>query len=211
VACHHHRHVRAVDRAELMQDGIVGLLRALDRYAPDLGTPFWAYASWWVRLADLVDDHREERWRRRQMEDAVQRPARLLVEGPQHAGTPVVEVGAVERACHVSGVREQCHEHRVVGRAPRVSADRGGRHRSELLVGHLAARDADEVEALGQRALVGEVVERGEERAVGEVARRADYREVRRGDGNGAAAGCAPLVVPHVGTCVVRWSLAPPG
>jgi RNA polymerase sigma factor (sigma-70 family) len=40
-----------VDRGELMQDGVVGLLRALERYDPELGTPFWAYASWWVRQA----------------------------------------------------------------------------------------------------------------------------------------------------------------
>lgn len=38
-------------RAELMQQGVVGLLRALDRYDPELGVPFWAYASWWVRQA----------------------------------------------------------------------------------------------------------------------------------------------------------------
>ncbi|MEY2532495.1 MAG: polymerase primary sigma factor [bacterium] len=41
----------AVDRRELMQEGVVGLLRALERYDADLGTPFWAYASWWVRQA----------------------------------------------------------------------------------------------------------------------------------------------------------------
>jgi RNA polymerase primary sigma factor len=41
----------AVDRGELMQDGVVGLLRALRRYDPALETPFWAYASWWVRQA----------------------------------------------------------------------------------------------------------------------------------------------------------------
>jgi RNA polymerase primary sigma factor len=46
-----YRNVRAVDRAELMQDGVVGLLRALERYDPSVGTPFWAYASWWVRQA----------------------------------------------------------------------------------------------------------------------------------------------------------------
>jgi RNA polymerase primary sigma factor len=40
-----------VSRAELMQAGVVGLLRALERYDPSLGTPFWAYASWWVRQA----------------------------------------------------------------------------------------------------------------------------------------------------------------
>jgi RNA polymerase sigma factor (sigma-70 family) len=43
--------VPGIDRAELMQEGVVGLLRALERYDPELGTPFWAYASWWVRQA----------------------------------------------------------------------------------------------------------------------------------------------------------------
>jgi RNA polymerase sigma factor (sigma-70 family) len=40
-----------VTRMELMQEGVVGLLRALERYDPELGTPFWPYASWWVRQA----------------------------------------------------------------------------------------------------------------------------------------------------------------
>jgi RNA polymerase sigma factor (sigma-70 family) len=46
-----YRHSGMVERAELMQDGVVGLLRALERYDSDLDTPFWAYASWWVRQA----------------------------------------------------------------------------------------------------------------------------------------------------------------
>jgi RNA polymerase primary sigma factor len=41
----------SLDRNELMQEGVVGLLRALERYDPALGTLFWAYASWWVRQA----------------------------------------------------------------------------------------------------------------------------------------------------------------
>jgi RNA polymerase primary sigma factor len=44
-------YVPAVDRAELIQEGVTGVLRALERYDPELGTPFWAYASWWVRQA----------------------------------------------------------------------------------------------------------------------------------------------------------------
>jgi RNA polymerase primary sigma factor len=40
-----------VERVELMQEGVVGLLRALRRFDLALGTPFWAYASWWVRQA----------------------------------------------------------------------------------------------------------------------------------------------------------------
>jgi RNA polymerase primary sigma factor len=40
-----------IEHDELMQEGVAGLLRALERYDPSLGTPFWAYASWWVRQA----------------------------------------------------------------------------------------------------------------------------------------------------------------
>jgi RNA polymerase primary sigma factor len=40
-----------IDREELMQEGVVGLLRALDRFDPERGIPFWPYASWWVRQA----------------------------------------------------------------------------------------------------------------------------------------------------------------
>jgi RNA polymerase sigma factor (sigma-70 family) len=46
-----YRHSSAVDRADLLQEGVVGLLRALERFDPDLGVPFWAYASVWVRQA----------------------------------------------------------------------------------------------------------------------------------------------------------------
>jgi RNA polymerase sigma factor (sigma-70 family) len=40
-----------VQRQELLQEGVVGLLRALERFDPDRGVPFWGYASWWVRQA----------------------------------------------------------------------------------------------------------------------------------------------------------------
>jgi RNA polymerase sigma factor (sigma-70 family) len=46
-----YRNARGVDRPELLQEGVVGLLRAVQRFDPTLGTPFWAYASWWVRQA----------------------------------------------------------------------------------------------------------------------------------------------------------------
>jgi RNA polymerase sigma factor (sigma-70 family) len=46
-----YRAVARVDRSELMQEGVVGLLRALQRFDLRRDTPFWAYASWWVRQA----------------------------------------------------------------------------------------------------------------------------------------------------------------
>jgi RNA polymerase primary sigma factor len=47
-----------VERQELVQEGVAGLLFAARRYDPGLGTPFWAYASFWVRKAmqELVAD-----------------------------------------------------------------------------------------------------------------------------------------------------------
>lgn len=40
-----------VQRQELLQEGAVGVLRALERYDPQRGVPFWGYATWWVRQA----------------------------------------------------------------------------------------------------------------------------------------------------------------
>lgn len=40
-----------VHRQELLQEGAVGVLRALERFEPQRGVPFWGYASWWVRQA----------------------------------------------------------------------------------------------------------------------------------------------------------------
>ncbi|UJA19952.1 sigma-70 family RNA polymerase sigma factor [Thermoleophilia bacterium SCSIO 60948] len=44
-------HAPGVERQELLQEGVVGLLQAAGRYDPEMGTPFWGYACWWVRQA----------------------------------------------------------------------------------------------------------------------------------------------------------------
>jgi len=46
-----YRGIRAVSREELVQAGVVGLLRALERYDPERANQFWTYARWWVRGA----------------------------------------------------------------------------------------------------------------------------------------------------------------
>ncbi|HEX2084048.1 MAG TPA: sigma-70 family RNA polymerase sigma factor [Solirubrobacteraceae bacterium] len=46
-----YRSSATVQRVELVQEGVVGLLRALERYDPARGVPFWGYAAWWVRQA----------------------------------------------------------------------------------------------------------------------------------------------------------------
>ena len=57
-----YRRSAPVEWADLIQAGEEGLLRALERYDPELETPFWAYAVWWVReamqrlMADKTED-----------------------------------------------------------------------------------------------------------------------------------------------------------
>ncbi len=46
-----YRGSETITRIELMQEGVVGLLRALERYDSTVGVPFWGYAGWWVRQA----------------------------------------------------------------------------------------------------------------------------------------------------------------
>ena len=46
-----YRNSQSIDGIELMQEGVVGLLRALQSYDATRGTRFGAYASWWVRQA----------------------------------------------------------------------------------------------------------------------------------------------------------------
>lgn len=46
----YHRDI-GVERKELVQEGVAGLLFAAQRYDTGLDTPFWAYASFWVRKA----------------------------------------------------------------------------------------------------------------------------------------------------------------
>ena len=45
-------------QADLLQEGIVGLLRALQRFDPGRGVPFAAFATWWIRqsLQDARSD-----------------------------------------------------------------------------------------------------------------------------------------------------------
>jgi RNA polymerase primary sigma factor len=48
---HRFPHGNGVERQELIQEGVAGLLFAAQRFDAALDTPFWAYASFWVRKA----------------------------------------------------------------------------------------------------------------------------------------------------------------
>jgi RNA polymerase sigma-32 factor len=53
-------HSRMGEVVDLIQEGNVGLLRALDKFDPSRGVPFSAYASYWIRamvLRFLMENH----------------------------------------------------------------------------------------------------------------------------------------------------------
>jgi RNA polymerase primary sigma factor len=70
-----------VQRAELVQEGVAGLLFAARRYDTRRSTPFWAYATFWVRKAmqELVAE--------------LERPAALS----DHAVRALAQIGAARR------------------------------------------------------------------------------------------------------------------
>ena len=115
-----------------------------------------------------------------EVEGAVQPHAGLLVEPVQHLAQRGVDARIVEHARHVPDVFEQPREHVLVGRAPRERADRLLALGAVVLVRFFSARDPDQLKALGQGALVGEVVQRRQQFAPRQIARRAEDHERRR-------------------------------
>jgi len=42
---------RGLSRADLVQEGVIGLMRAIDRFEPERGLSLSTYATWWIRQA----------------------------------------------------------------------------------------------------------------------------------------------------------------
>jgi RNA polymerase primary sigma factor len=113
-----YRSSTAVDRTELMQEGVVGLLRALERFDPELGAPFWAYASWWVRQAmqQLV----AEMTRPVVLSDrALRRLARVKEARREHLQQEESEPDLADLVARTGFTREQIESLLAVERTPR--------------------------------------------------------------------------------------------
>jgi RNA polymerase primary sigma factor len=119
-----YRGASGVGRAELMQEGVVGLLRALERYDPNVG-PFWAYASWWVRQAmqQLVS----ELGRPVVLSDrAVRRLARIRTARRELLQSLGHEPSIAELALRTELTRDQVESLVAVERAPRALDETAG-------------------------------------------------------------------------------------
>jgi RNA polymerase sigma factor (sigma-70 family) len=141
----------AVERDELIQEGVVGLLRALERFDVTMGTPFWAYAKWWVRQAmqQLV----AEMTRPVVLSDrALRQLAR--VKGAQQSLRQATRCEpSINELCECTGLsRTQIESLRAVERPPRsleepLGADDDGAGKFEDLLADPGAEDGyDHVE-----------------------------------------------------------------
>jgi RNA polymerase primary sigma factor len=158
-----------VQRVELVQEGVVGLLRALERFDPQRGIPFWGYATWWVRQA------------MQQLVSELTRPVVLSDRALRHlARLKQAHHDAVQRSGRSPGPGElaertglsldQVHALLVTERAPRslqepVAGDEGELGTfGELLADPLAEDEYEQVlsavEVDELRALLGSLSER---------------------------------------------------
>jgi RNA polymerase primary sigma factor len=107
-----------VHRTELLQEGVAGLLFAAQRYDPRTGTPFWGYASFWVRKAmqELV----AEVTRPVALSDhAVRGLARLKAARRHHLQAYGAEPTGAELAAATGFTRAQLDSLLAIDRAPR--------------------------------------------------------------------------------------------
>jgi len=107
-----------VRRGELMQEGIAGLLFATRRYDPRTGTPFWAYASFWVRKA--MQDLLAEVTRPVALSDhAVRGLAQIRAARRDYVDTHAAEPTTAELAAATGFTRAQLDSLLAVERTPR--------------------------------------------------------------------------------------------
>jgi RNA polymerase primary sigma factor len=107
-----------VQRTELLQEGVAGLLFAARRYDPRMETPFWGYASFWVRKAmqELV----AEVTRPVALSDhAVRGLARVKAARRHHVQAHGAEPTAAELAAATGLTRAQLDSLLAIERAPR--------------------------------------------------------------------------------------------
>ncbi len=156
-----------VPREELIHDGVVGLLLATRRFDSRLGTPFWGYASWWVRKA--MQEHIAETTRPVALSDhAVRALSRMRSSRRDLRATNGVEPSHTELSTATGFDRAQLDGLLAVDRRP-CSLEEPLTPGDELTVGDSLADPAaesayqeilDRAEIVEVRGLVDELDER---------------------------------------------------
>jgi RNA polymerase sigma factor (sigma-70 family) len=112
-----------VEHRELLQEGVAGLLFAARRYDAALNTPFWAYASFWVRKA--MQEFVAELTRPVALSDrAVRNLARVRNARREYEQTHRAEPTTEELSRATGLTRAQLESLQAIERAPRAIDER---------------------------------------------------------------------------------------
>jgi RNA polymerase primary sigma factor len=161
-----------VQRADLMQEGIAALLFAARRYDPRLKTPFWGYASFWVRKAmqELVAEVARpaalsdyavralaqlKTARREHLEDAGTEPTRSeLAAATGFTTTQVESLLAIDRAARSLDELSGGGEDATATTVGETIADPGAEDEYEHVLDEIEVRDlAERLDARERRVL----------------------------------------------------------
>jgi RNA polymerase sigma factor (sigma-70 family) len=136
-----------VERQELLQEGVAGLLFATRRYDPDLGTPFWAYATYWVRKAmqDLVA---ELTMPLALSDRAVRGLAAIRAARRDHLRRHGTEPTAAELARATGLGRDQVERLQAAARVPHSVQERTDDEHADTLADHLRDGGAERERAV---------------------------------------------------------------
>jgi RNA polymerase primary sigma factor len=157
-----------VERQELLQEGVVGLLFAVQRYDPRLNTPFWAYASFWVRKA--MQELLSELTRPVALSDrAVRGLAQIRAARREHVQAHGAEPTTKELMVATGLTRAQLESLQAAERMPRsMEEDLGAEDRATV---------GDTIIDLDAEQAYERVLDRIELREVSALASRLDERE----------------------------------